>query len=184
MVLVLTHRRELVAQNAAKLPAHMDVGVYSAGLKRKELRRITVAGFQSLRKQVSKLPKVSYILIDECFHGDTLVSTEFGWIPIRELAGRSDLPRVFCVNELDFSNNLDIPVRVWQSGTKQISLLTHSEGSLQCTDTHKFYSNGCWVPANQLRPGDSLYLQDLSSGFFRRLLRASVAVVKSWFRAT
>lgn len=65
MVLVLTHRRELVEQNAAKLPAHIEVGVYSAGLGKKELRRVTVAGFQSIRKQAAKLPKVSYILIDE-----------------------------------------------------------------------------------------------------------------------
>lgn len=65
MVLVLTHRRELVAQNASKLPAHMDVGIYSAGLGKKQLRRITVAGFQSIRKQAAKLPKVAYILIDE-----------------------------------------------------------------------------------------------------------------------
>lgn len=65
MVLVLTHRRELVEQNAAKLPEHIQVGVYSAGLGKKELRRVTVAGFQSIRKQAAKLPKVSYILIDE-----------------------------------------------------------------------------------------------------------------------
>lgn len=65
MVLVLTHRRELVEQNAAKLPSHMRVGVYSAGLGRKELHRVTVAGFQSIRNVAEKLPKVSYILIDE-----------------------------------------------------------------------------------------------------------------------
>lgn len=68
MILVLTHRRELVAQNAGKLPAHMNVGVYSAGLGRKELHRITVAGFQSIRKQAAKLPVVSYIIIDECHY--------------------------------------------------------------------------------------------------------------------
>lgn len=66
MVLVLTHRRELVAQNAAKLPAHLNAGIYSAGLGKKELRRVTIAGFQSIRKKVDKLPKVSYILVDEC----------------------------------------------------------------------------------------------------------------------
>lgn len=68
MILVLTHRRELVEQNAAKLPAHMRVGVYSAGLGRKELHRVTVAGFQSIRKQAHKLPRVSYIIIDECHY--------------------------------------------------------------------------------------------------------------------
>lgn len=66
MVLVLTHRRELVAQNASKLPAHLNVGIYSAGLGKKQLRRVTIAGFQSIRKKVELLPKVSYILIDEC----------------------------------------------------------------------------------------------------------------------
>ena len=71
MVLVLTHRRELVAQNAAKLPAHLDVGVYSAGLGRKELKRVTVAGFQSIRKKVSSLPKVGYIIIDEAHYSSS-----------------------------------------------------------------------------------------------------------------
>lgn len=67
MILVLTHRRELVAQNASKLPAHMNVGVFSAGLGKKQLHRVTVAGFQSIRKNKEILKKkVSYILIDEC----------------------------------------------------------------------------------------------------------------------
>jgi DNA repair protein RadD len=89
MILVLTHRRELVAQNAAKLPAHMNVGVYSAGLGRKELHRITVAGFQSIRKQASKLPEVSYIIIDEC-HYATAGYREF----IDTVAERSPKVRV------------------------------------------------------------------------------------------
>lgn len=65
MVLTLTHRKELVAQTAGKLPKHLDVGVYSAGLGKKELKRITVGGFQSLRKKVGVMPKVGYIMIDE-----------------------------------------------------------------------------------------------------------------------
>ena len=184
MVLVLTHRRELVEQNAAKLPAHINVGVYSAGLGKKELRRVTVAGFQSIRKQAAKLPKVSYILIDECFQANTLVETECGPVTIATLARLQIHPRVWCVNEGSGEKELHRPLRVWQSGTKDVSLLTHSHGEIECTATHRFYSNGSWVPANQLQQGDWLYLLDLSSGFFTRLLRASVAVVKSWFRRT
>jgi len=44
----------------------MNVGIYSAGLGKKQLHRVTVAGFQSIRKKVEKLPLVSFILIDEC----------------------------------------------------------------------------------------------------------------------
>lgn len=184
MVLVLTHRRELVEQNAAKLPEHINVGVYSAGLGKKELRRVTVAGFQSIRKQVGKLPKVSYILIDECFQADTLVETECGPVKISTLARLQMHPRVWCVNEGSGGKELDLPLRVWQSGVKDISLLTTSHGEIECTATHRFYSNGSWVRANQLRYRDQLYLLDSSSGFLKRLLRAAVAVVKSWSRQT
>lgn len=65
MTLVITHRQELVEQNHLKLPQHMNAGVYSAGLKKKELHKITFASFQSIRKIAAKLPRVSYIMIDE-----------------------------------------------------------------------------------------------------------------------
>lgn len=65
MVLVMTHRKELVVQNAGKLPEHMNVGVFSAGAGRKELRKITVAGFQTIRNHAEKLPQVGFIVIDE-----------------------------------------------------------------------------------------------------------------------
>ena len=65
-VLILSSRKEILEQNAAKLPDHL-VGVWSAGLGKKQLgRQITVASVQSLRKHVSKLPRVAAILIDEC----------------------------------------------------------------------------------------------------------------------
>lgn len=65
MIMVITHRQELVEQNHLKLPQHMNAGVYSAGLGKKQLHRITFASFQSIRNKVDVLPKVSYILIDE-----------------------------------------------------------------------------------------------------------------------
>lgn len=183
MVLVLTHRRELVAQNAAKLPEHLDVGVYSAGLGKKQLRRVTVAGFQSIRNKVDKLPSVSFILIDECFSAETLVDTEIGKLSIKTLSEMPDLPLIYCFNESSGEVVLDRPLRVWQSGTKQVALLTHSEGGLKCTPTHKFYSNDSWVEAEQLVSGQRLYVLDESSGFLKRLLRASAAVAKKFFRA-
>ena len=68
MVLVLTHRKELVEQNHAKLPHHLKAGIYSASLGKKQLNPITIAGFQSIRNQTAKLPRVSYILIDEAHY--------------------------------------------------------------------------------------------------------------------
>ena len=68
MTLVLTHRKELVEQNHAKLPHHLQAGVYSAGLGKKQLKPITIAGFQSIRNQTHAMPRVDHILIDEAHY--------------------------------------------------------------------------------------------------------------------
>lgn len=69
-VVMLTHVKELIQQNARTLQAvwpHAPLGVYSAGLKRKELHNaILYAGIASINKQVAKLGKVDIVVIDEC----------------------------------------------------------------------------------------------------------------------
>lgn len=68
-ILCLTHVKELVEQNAAKLEALLPwgtVGVYSAGLGRRELgRAVTVAGVQSLARALRNLPTTDLVIIDE-----------------------------------------------------------------------------------------------------------------------
>ncbi len=68
--LCLTHVKELVEQNAAKLDARLGplkVGVYSAGLRRRELGRpVTVASVQSVLKRPGALERIDMVIIDEC----------------------------------------------------------------------------------------------------------------------
>jgi DNA repair protein RadD len=68
--LLITHVRELVEQNAAKLEAMlppMTVGVYSAGLNRRELDHpVTVASVQSLANALDYVPAYDLVIIDEC----------------------------------------------------------------------------------------------------------------------
>ena len=68
MVIILTHRKELVLQDHSKLPHHLDAGVFSAGAGKKQLRKITVASFQSIRSHAEKLPRVDWIIVDECHY--------------------------------------------------------------------------------------------------------------------
>ena len=68
-ILMLTHTRELIAQNAEKMRLHWPnapLGIYSAGLKRSDIDQITFAGIQSVRKKAEKLGSQSLIIIDEC----------------------------------------------------------------------------------------------------------------------
>ena len=68
-ILMLTHVKELIAQNAEKMRQHWPnapLGIYSAGLKRKELGEpITFAGIQSVRTRASQIGHVDLVIIDE-----------------------------------------------------------------------------------------------------------------------
>lgn len=66
-ILVVSHVREILTQNAAKIQAvipGLPIGIYSAGLGKKSIRKITVAGIQSIYRQRS-LPPFGLVIIDE-----------------------------------------------------------------------------------------------------------------------
>ncbi|QDV53719.1 DEAD/DEAH box helicase [Gimesia fumaroli] len=68
-VLILAHVKELLAQAADKLNKicpELDVGVYSAGLRRREINgEVIVAGIQSVYKRACELDAFDLILVDE-----------------------------------------------------------------------------------------------------------------------
>lgn len=68
-VLMLTHQRELIAQNYEKMLLHWPdapVGIYSAGMGRRELSEsITFAGIQSIRNRAAEVGHIDLVLIDE-----------------------------------------------------------------------------------------------------------------------
>jgi len=69
-VLMLTHVKELIAQNFARLlqlwPT-APAGIYSAGLNRKDLHHsILYCGIASIAKHAATLGKVDLVLVDEC----------------------------------------------------------------------------------------------------------------------
>lgn len=69
-VLMLTHVKELIEQNAGKLAAlwpEAPMGIYSASLKRRDTwDSIIFAGIQSVHKKAMRLGHFDLILIDEC----------------------------------------------------------------------------------------------------------------------
>jgi DNA repair protein RadD len=70
VVLMLTHVKELIEQNAEKMRQHWPgapMGIYSASIGRKQLGEpITFAGIQSIRNKASAIGHVDLIIIDEC----------------------------------------------------------------------------------------------------------------------
>ncbi len=69
-VLILAHVRELLEQAAEKLHVvapDLPVGMYSAGLKRRDLGyAITIAGIQSVYERAADAGAVDLVIVDEC----------------------------------------------------------------------------------------------------------------------
>lgn len=68
-VLMLTHVKELIEQNAEKMRAvwpNAPMGIYSAGMGRRQLDEpITFAGIQSIRNRSAEVGHVDLVIIDE-----------------------------------------------------------------------------------------------------------------------
>lgn len=73
-ILIVTHRKELIEQDANAILKYWQqapLGIYSAGLNRKQIRQVTVAGVQSIHGK--DLGHFDLCLVDECHlvpHGD------------------------------------------------------------------------------------------------------------------
>ena len=68
-VLMLTHVKELIEQNAEKMRQHWPnapLGIYSASLNRRHIDQITFGGVQSLRNRATQIGHVDLVIVDEC----------------------------------------------------------------------------------------------------------------------
>ena len=69
-IVILTHVRELIAQNYAELVGFWPdapAGIYSAGLNKRDIKaRVLFAGIQSIQKKAYALQRVDLVLVDEC----------------------------------------------------------------------------------------------------------------------
>jgi DNA repair protein RadD len=69
-ILMMTHVKELIEQNAEKMRQHWPgapMGIYSSSIGKKQLGEpITFAGIQSVRSKSTRLGHIDLVIIDEC----------------------------------------------------------------------------------------------------------------------
>lgn len=68
-IVVLTHVKELIEQDAAAILRYWPeapLGVWSAGLKRREVAQVTVAGIASVHQRAGQFSPCDIVIIDEC----------------------------------------------------------------------------------------------------------------------
>lgn len=102
-IIILSHVREILEQNAQKLIAAWPgapLGIYSAGLRSKRIARVTIASIQSIYRQVDRIPAPDFIVCDECHlipkagHGRYLsfIKNVLKWNPKCKVVGFTATP--------------------------------------------------------------------------------------------
>ena len=158
-ILMLTHVKELIAQNAEKMRQHWPnapMGVYSAGLNRKELGEpITFAGIQSVRTKAKQIGHVDLVIIDECFVAGTKISTPKGQI---------DIDKVRCGDLVFNTRGVGTVEAVSCRSVLETLLVELDNGTkFECTGNHPIFTDGGWQKAEQLEIGTSLFrIEDMS----------------------
>lgn len=178
--LVIQRQGELCKQNsdAAHEFGVVKQSVFSASLNRKSAYYPVIFGTEgtiarSLHDTFANFP-VDIIMVDECFTGDTMITTNIGKV-------RIDDPRlaecdVLCVCEDTGGIFWHKPDSILQRGTKDVSCVKTTHGSFECTSTHKIYTGDSWISAQDLCRGQKIVFEDLQSNAITRLLRATAAV--------
>lgn len=81
-VLIVTHRKELIEQNEHTLNLHaksIKTGVISASCKRKEYDApVLIGGIQTIIRNMSKIPSIDLLIVDECHHISRDAETSYG----------------------------------------------------------------------------------------------------------
>ena len=155
-VLFLAHRRELIDQCAAKLDEAgvLHHGVILAGHAKARAPHapVQVASIQTLIRR--ELPPADLVMIDECITGDSLILTDKGAIPIKDIR--------IGIRAMSYNNGNVIYSEitdVWMSGEKDVLEIAVETGeTIRCTENHLLMTKEGWTKAKDIMPSSQLLL--------------------------
>lgn len=158
-ILMLTHVKELIEQNAEKMLQHWPnapLGIFSASLRRKDLEEpITFAGIQSIRGRAKEIGHIDLAIIDECFVAGTKIATPSGLVGI---------DKVRCGDVVFNQAGTGIVQAISCKPADVTYLVELDDGRrIECTGSHPFFTQKGWCEAQNLEGGSYLLgLEDVS----------------------
>ena len=145
-ILCLFNRIDLVMQTRNELIntlgfSEKEIGVVQ-GQNFQDDRRITLLSIQSYEKTQHLFPRISVIVMDECFPGYTTVLTETrGWQYISSLVRNKSTEKVLSFNreskQFEYKN-----ISNWyqlEKSEQQLKIYFKKLGNVTCTKNHPFY---------------------------------------------
>jgi ribonucleoside-diphosphate reductase alpha chain len=114
---------------------------------------------------VEKHPDHRILATNPCITGDTLISTDRGLIPAKELYEQGVATDVVVDGRLS-EDSIKEASSVYKTGEKDVYKLTTKEGyELRLTADHRVMTDDGWVEAQNLGAGDTVHIQNRKGGF-------------------
>lgn len=144
----------------------MDVGVYYSDEKDPG-RDHTITTWQSLNEIIESKDAETFhamtnnvveVIVDECFSGETLVWTDKGNIPIKDIR-EGDTVINYCTKTGKYKTDTVVSVfeNMLKSSSENMLKLEISQGDdIEVTANHKFLTDEGWVRADNLKEGSNL----------------------------
>jgi len=155
-VLILAHVKELLEQNAEKVRGYLGndlVGIYSAGLKQRNMHQsVIAASIQSIYKKAYQFEPFDLVIVDECFPAGTRVSTPRGNIAIEDLYVGQPVHTALGVGAIEAISA--------RNTTKLIELEFEDGNTIRCTPNHPFFTECGWKSAQTLAVGSCLFSRE------------------------
>lgn len=101
---------------------------------------------------IGQLPKRTFLIIDECFPGDTLIEMASGTPKPISKVQVGDMVKCFFQDRI-----VARPVTAaWSRGIQPLVRIDTPSGTIRCTAKHRFLTARGWISAQQLKRGDAL----------------------------
>lgn len=159
----LCDRTTLINQTSAAADGYglIEHGVIQADHWRRQPHQLLqIASAQTIAKR-EYWPQLDVLVVDECFPGDTIVSTPYGPREIRTLTSGGLIYNAMGVGRID---------SVFSKPASSICTVRLSDGTkFECTPDHPIFTNLGWRPAGTLDFGTRLFRFKDVCGLYKTL---------------
>ena len=111
------------------------------------------------------IDKYKYVMVDECFPGETLIKTNQGKLKIKDIHKRikgGDVTiKAYSYNEEQDIFEYKQVSNSWNRGTKlTIQFVVGGCRKIECTPNHKFLTPNGWIEAAELKIGSAIFCRN------------------------
>lgn len=154
--LILVHKKNLMEQWKKNIETTLNYtpGIWGDGIK--TAMPITIGMVQTIANDKRfDINQFDFVIADECVASDTLIETDIGKLPIKQIVEEK-----MNVKVKTHAGEMKPIKNYYKIETKKPMVrVSYENGAIECTEDHKFLTSRGWIKAKDLLPGKDVVYQ-------------------------